>query len=40
MGRINGALKELMEKGEIDKLYARWFKQGNNQRLNVQPLVK
>lgn len=38
--RIDWVLKELMEKGEIDKLYARWFKQGNDQGLKVQPPVK
>ncbi len=38
--KIDRIIKELMEKGEIDKLYARWFKQENNQGLKVQPLVK
>ncbi|MCP4114770.1 MAG: transporter substrate-binding domain-containing protein [Desulfobacteraceae bacterium] len=38
--RIDRVLKDLMEKGEIDKLYAWWFKQGSDRGLKVRPPVK
>ena len=38
--RIDRILKALIKKGEIERRYARWFKQESDQGQKVRPLVE